>query len=204
MIRESPVDSALNRLSAYFGSRVVVHPPAPVDTLAQLEHVAGPLPRELIIFLSTCNGLRVHADGRDSELHLWGSQEILSSVVGPLGPGVPMDLLPVRGDPTGERDWLVMGHGPAGGALVRWDPWVPGCEIIASGFGTYVDGWVNYLLERYSADGKDRYLGEHHPTFDLRHLEAHDVALGSLCRDPRVSDWLRNIDQAVACGDDYE
>ncbi len=204
MLRESLVDAALNRLSAHFGARLVIHPPAAVDTLAHLEHVAGPLPRELIIFLSTCNGLRVHADGYDTELHLWGSQEILSSVVGPCGPGVPVDFLPVRGDPTGERDWLVMAHGPAGGAVVRWDPWVPGCEIIASRFGAYLDGWADYLVQRFRPDGGDVYAGQRPPIFDACVLEAHDPALTGLRSDPQVTQWLHNVDQAVACGDDYE
>jgi len=202
MLRESIVDSALNRLSAHFGSGLVVHPPAPVETLAQLEHVAGPLPRELIIFLSTCNGLRVHAEGRDSELHLWGSQEILSSVVGPLGPGVPLDLIPVRGDPTGERDWLVMGHGPAGGAVVRWDPWIPGCEIIASGFGPYLDGWVHYLIKRFPKEGKQSHPAKDLPVFDRRLIESHDKDLPSLLGNPQVADWLCSIDRVVTRGDD--
>ncbi len=204
MLRESTVDSALNRLSSHFGGRLVIHPPAGVDTLAHLEHVAGSLPRELIIFLSTCNGLRVQAGGRDSELCLWGSHEILSSVVGPQGPGVPMDLLPIHGDPTGERDWLVMGHGPVGGAVVRWDPWVPGCEVIASGLGAYLEAWAHYLSERFGSEGRDNFSKEHGPAFDATFIERHDDALAALRRDPGVLDWLRNVDQAVACGDDYE
>jgi hypothetical protein len=204
MIRESIVDSTLNRLAAHFGARLVIHPPIAAEGLAQLEKVAGPLPRELIIFLSTCNGLRVHADGRDLELSLWGSQEVLSSVGGPMGPGIPLDFLPIRGDPTGERDWLVLGHGLTGGMIVRRDPWVPGCEIMASTYGAYLCGWTDYLLQRFRPDGKDRFAGQPALTFDARFLESHDKALVALRRDPRIAEWLRSIGQAVACGDDYE
>jgi hypothetical protein len=162
------------------------------------------LPRELTILLATCDGLRIDADGREADLHLWGSQEILSSVVGPSGPAVPMDLLPIRGDPTGERDWIVMGHGPAGGVVVRWDPWVPGCGIVASSLGAYLVGWANYLVERYTSDGKDRTRGTTKPLCGTSFLVAHDKDLAALQSDPRVAEWLHSVDHAVACGDDFE
>ena len=59
MIRESRIDRVLNRLQAHFGSHVIIRPPASAAELAQLEALVGPMPRELMIFLITCNGLRV-------------------------------------------------------------------------------------------------------------------------------------------------
>jgi hypothetical protein len=204
MIRESLVDSALNRLSAHFGPRLVVHPPIDADRLAEFEHVVGPLPREFAIFLLTCDGLRIHGEARADELHLWSTSEILSSVVGPIGPGVRPGFVPVCGDPTGERDWLILGHGPTAGALLRWDPWVPGAELIASNFGTYLLGWVEYLVSSRAADGGVRSPSGQRRAFDSEFCALHDAQLHSLQTDPHVVEWLHNVDQAVACGDDYE
>jgi hypothetical protein len=66
VIRETQMDKTLNRLSSHFGERLRVRPPASAAELAGLEAMVGPLPRELTILLSTCDGLRVEAEGFDS------------------------------------------------------------------------------------------------------------------------------------------
>jgi len=204
MLRESLIDSALNRLSAHFGMHLVVHPPAGADALAQLEHWVGPIPREFSIFLSTCDGLRVRSEGRESEWHLWGTHEILASIVAPPGPGAPPGFIPLRGDPSGERDWLIAAHAPARNSVLRWDPWVPGAELIASGFGSYFRSGVRYVTQYYTPDGKRIAPVDRTPLFDARFCELDDLQLTLLQTDLRVTEWLLEIDRGVACGDDYE
>ncbi len=204
MFRESLIDSALNRLSAHFGSHLVVHPPASADVLARLEHLVGPIPREYSIFLSTCDGLRIRGEGRETEWPLWGTHEALASIVAPPGLGAPPGFVPVRGDPTGERDWLIAAHGPAEGSVLRWDPWVPGAELIASSFGSYFRSWVRYVTQYYTTDGKRIAAVDRTPLFNARFCELDDLQLALLQTDLRVSEWLLEIDRGVACGDDYE
>jgi hypothetical protein len=203
MFRESLVDSSLNRLSSHFGSRLVVHPPATADVLAELEHLAGLVPREFVIFLSACNGLRVHADGSDTELHLWGSPEVLAASVSCDGPIVPEALLPIRGDPTGERDWLVCGKAGCRGAVVRWDPWVPGAALVASGFGVYLAAWVGYVISRYDGNGC-ALPDQRRIVFDGGHVGSQDPGLSTLANDRQIREWLQHFVCAVACGDDFE
>ncbi|MBI4717267.1 MAG: SMI1/KNR4 family protein [Planctomycetes bacterium] len=204
MFRESLVDAALNRLSGHFAARLLVHPPASAEMLAELESVAGPLPREFTIFLATCNGLRIRGAGSETELHLWGAREILAALTGDAAVAAPQGLLPIHGGTTGERDWLMSLHGLAEGAVIRWDPWTPGAELVASCFGAYLAGWVDYLLRRYTPDGSEARPGEAPLPFDARLCEPYDDQITALRRDPRVHEMLLQIDHAVACGDDFE
>lgn len=203
MFRESLVDSALNRLSFHFGPRLLVHPPATTDVLAELERLVEFVPRDFVIFLSTCNGLRIHADGSDTDLHLWGSPEILASTVSGDGTIVAEALLPVRGDPTGERDWLIGGRGSTRGMLIRWDPWIPGATYVASNFGAYLTAWVEYVMSRYGNDGAKRSATPA-TVFNREFIQTRDTRLVELSDESQAQQWLHHLDHAVACGDDFE
>lgn len=204
MFRESLVDVALNRLSSYFNHHLVVRPPASVDEVAQLEHVVGVLPREFRIFLATCNGLRVDVREPTTETRIWHAHEITASVLGATGPAVPSGLAPVRGDPTGDRDWVLTARGPAEGGVIRWNPWIPGVDLIASDFGQYLHSWAEYLERCYRPDGQPIGPRRERPSFDGLLCETSDDRLRQLRLDPRVHEWLHEIDSAVACGDDFE
>jgi hypothetical protein len=204
MLRESQVDPALNRLSAHFGSHLVIRPPASASELAELEHIVGALPRELTIYLSTCNGLRVSGHAADAELHLWNTRAMVASILAAPGPGVPQGFVPLHGDPVGERDWLVVGAGPVEGSVVAWDPWVPGAELLASGFGSYLDCWSRYMTEHFDSAGAPVRLKEDRPAFDARYTVLHDEGLATLSGQIGVQEWLEGFQQAVACGDDFE
>ncbi len=204
MIRESRVDSNLNRLSTALGTGLVIRPPASAEDVAELEHLVGPLPREYAIFLVTCNGLRVRTAAMKNvaDWHLWHSQEIVASILNPPGPNTPSGLLPFCGDLTGIRDCLVTGHGLAEGAVVRWDPWAPGVELLTSSFGHYLHRWTDYMIGRFAkpldAVAKDG------PTFDAKYIGTGDRDLLTLRDRNGVAEWLHELDHIVASGDDFE
>ncbi len=203
MFRESLVDTALNRLSRHFGSLLVVRPPASAGQVAELERIVGPLPREFEIFLLTCNGLRI-GDESAGGLYLWHVEEIIAALVAPTQCGLPDNLLPVRGDPVADRDWLVCGHGPAEGGVLRWDPWTRGAGLISSDFGCYLDGWARYLTTWFLPDGRDVGDPRKRPPMDARGMGEHDRRLALRQRDASVTRWLAETFQTVACGDDFE
>lgn len=203
MIRESNIDAAINRLSDHFGTHLRARPPASAEELAQLEQVVGLLPREFTIFLSTCNGLRIDGTPLDFRLQLWNAHEMISSIVAAPGPDVPQGLVPFCGDHTGERDWLIVGHGPAGGAVLRWDPWLRGTELVASCFGSYFDAWAHYVTQWYDSAGKPLCDPSDRPVFDARYAAEFDDRLLQIANDTQVRQWLFEIDQAVSC-EDYE
>lgn len=203
MFRESLVDAALNRLSRHFGSYLVVRPPASAGQMAELERIVGPMPREFEIFLLTCNGLRI-GDESTGGLHLWHTEEIIAALVAPTQCGLPDNLLPVQGDPVGERDWLVCGHGAAEGGVIRCDPWTRGAELIASDFGCYLDGWARYLTAGFTPDGRETVAAHGRAPLDARVVAERDERLRLWQRDTSVTRWLADTFQAVACGDDFE
>jgi len=205
MIRESVVDSILNRLSTSFGKRLVIRPPASAEEIANLERLVGPLPRDFSIFLLTCNGLRIDIDAPrgGQEWHLWHTQEMTAAILHPTGPCTPSQLLPFRGDPTSARDCLVAGHGPAEGAVVRWDPWARAVELVASSFGHYLDSWATYLTERFAQDAAQESQTDW-PPLDADYLAKNDSSLADLQKQERVAEWLDELDYVLANGDDFE
>lgn len=203
MIRECMIDRALNRLQAHFGSHVVIRPPAAAAELARLESIVGPLPRDLTIFLITCNGLRVEVDDKQREHHLWHIEEIIGSMLGASDPEVPAGLVPVRGDAVGQRDWLSLAVNKAHSSVVRWDPWSCEPELVASAFDHYVDCWTRFLVEVFDQDGRPVYDRER-SMFDASYAVRFDDELNALRGDPAVSAWLAGLKRTVACGDDME
>jgi hypothetical protein len=202
MIRETIIDHALNRLSAHFGHHLLARPPASAAELGQLEHIVGPLPRDLTVFFSASNGLRVDAKGPDSELYLWSVHDIERAICQPPGPPILTALVPVRGDLMGDCDCLVLGDAPVRGTVVRWDAWAPGAELIASSFGSYFDCWTQFLVEAFGPDGQR--LTRRPPVFTTTFTSTHDPQYRSVCGDHALRDWLRQVDRACASGSDYE
>lgn len=204
MFKHDLVDTALTRLTHYFGNALIMQPPASATSLAQLERIDGALPQEFIVFLCTCDGLRIGNELCDRRMHLWGTQEILSAIVNPSGPMAPTELMPISGDPMGLRDWLILNDESDEGAVLRWDPWLPSSELVGSSFGAYLDNWVEYALRTHTPDGRIRTAIPPDLHFDVQFCEEHDTRLRSLCKEARTLSWMKGIAQAVACGDDYE
>jgi len=202
MLRETIVDTALNRLSRHFGHRLIIRPPATAAELAELEHIVGPLPRDLTILLSTCNGLRVDAEGPDADLYLWSIHDIERAICEPPGPPILTDLVPLRGDLMGDFDCLVMGAAPAHGAIVRWNAWAPGAELVASCFGSYFDCWTRFLTETFDREG--RPVVEATPVFTTEFTSTHDPDFRTICGNEALRRWLRQVDRACASGADFE
>jgi hypothetical protein len=201
VIRETVIDKALNRLSAHFGARVVARPPVAAAELAELERLAGRLPRDLTLFLSTCNGLRVEVAGAPVNPQLWCIHDILSALRGAGGPALPPCFVPVRGEPDGLRDWLVLEVGPAQGAMLRCDPWEGAHELLASAFGPYVEAWTHYLVDHFDGQGRGRGAC---PAFDASFIARFDPDLEGLGRAPACQAWLKQLGTAPSCGDDFE
>ncbi|MEP0846936.1 MAG: SMI1/KNR4 family protein [Phycisphaerae bacterium] len=198
MIHESHIDQSINELMAKFGPRLRVRPPASAAELAELESVALHVPRALIIFLSTCNGFRLATDGASGPFQLWGTNEILQSLRGDAGPG----LIPVRGEPEGERDWVVAAAGPLQDAVVRWNPCAPGAELLASSFDVYVQAYAAHLVE---CAGESRPRKRTPPrAFDAEHVRSFDPQVRKLAARRDVRAWLHELDLQVATGDDFE
>lgn len=203
MIQQSVIDSAINRLAAHFGSGVVARPPASAAELAELESVVGALPRDLTIFLSTCNGLSVRVDLEPPDCHLVSSHEMLAALCHACGPSIPPGMLPLRGDPAGERDWLVLEPGMAHGIVVRWDPWGRKDELVASTFGCYFDALTHYLTEFFAPSGRVQGPAIR-PPFHARYVARHDAALMRLANHPEVRSCLRGLTVGASSGDDFE
>jgi len=202
MIRECKIDRALNRLSEHFGKHVVIRPPASAAELGELESLLGPLPRELTIFLATCNGLRVELGRAAREHHVWHVHEMISGLVNSGEPEPPKGLLPVRGDATGQRDWLAVGHGPAEGAVVRWDPWSDKAELIATSFGQYITCWTSYLIECFDHSGKR--LAADAIGFDAAFAARYDDELNLMRSRADIAAWLHALDHPIECGEGVE
>lgn len=196
MNEQNLVKDALARLKDYFGPSLLLYPPNSSEGIHRLEEVVGGLPADLIEFLGACNGLRVGIDGRE-DAHIWGTPEVLASAVDPSSSIVPLCFLPFRGDPTGERDWIVLGFKPAFGAVVRWDPWTPAIQLIATGLGQYLNGWVDYLKACYGPDG--RALASR-PNWKFETHWIKDPNLPKLSRQVMVKEWLSRIADAACDG----
>jgi hypothetical protein len=202
MIRECKIDRSLNRLQEHFGKHVVIRPPASAADLRELESLLGPLPRELTIFLATCNGLRVEVGGLAREHHIWHVHEMISGLLNSGEPAAPQGLLPVRGDNTAERDWLVIGHTPLEGAVVRWDPWCDKAELIATNFSQYITCWTSYLMESFDSSGKRR-AGNGIP-FDSIFSARYDDELNLMRSRPDVIAKLHSLDHPAECAEGVE
>jgi hypothetical protein len=204
MIRESVIDASLNRLSSAFGRRLLVRPPATAEETAKLEHLVGPLPREFVIFLLTCNGLRIRHDPAlwATEWSFWHAHEMISSFLDPHGECTPPSILPFSGDPMGRRDCPVNSHGPARGAVVRWDPCAREVELLASSFGHYFDRWCDYHIE-WCASQKRSSKGKV-PSFDAAYIAARHSEGVELQGNEDVAAWLHELDHIEANGDDFE
>jgi hypothetical protein len=203
MIRESVIDSALNRLQAHFGKRMIARPPASAAELARLESTVGPLPRDLTIFLSTCNGLRVNLQSGGADARLRCIHEIESALRGVADPASASGLAPISGDPRPEQDWIVLEAGPAHGRLVRWNPWTPSAALLASSFGLYLESWAEFLIECFDADGRPR-VGCVLPRFDAAYIARRDPNVTALRQEPALVAWLHQLELAVPTGDDCE
>ncbi len=203
MIHESVIDSCLNRLSAHFGPLVMIRPPATAADLADLERTVGPLPRDLTIFLSTCNGLRVGVVGLHEELHMWHVREMLAAICDCSGSPVAAGLVPVRGDVSGPRDCLVLEAGDVHGTVVAWDAWVPGAELLSSSFGHYLDAWVNFLIANYEANGRSKQ-DEAPGRFDAVFTGRCDSDVTSLRNARTTREWLNRLDACASSGADFE
>lgn len=199
MIHESHIDQSINELMAKFGPKLRVRPPASAAELAELESVALHVPRALIIFLSTCNGLRLTVDDRCGPFQLWGTNEILQALRGDAGPG----LIPVRGEPEGECDWVVAAAGPLQDAVVRWNPCAPGAELLAGSFDVYVQAYAAYLVECGGRESRPRKRTRP-AEFDAEYIRSFDPEARKLAGRRDVRAWLRELDLQVATGDDFE
>ncbi len=195
MIRESMVDKCLNRLSGRFPHAVVVNPPASALLLSQLEEAVGPLPRELTIFLSTCDGLHVRCGSGQGE-RLWSVPEMLAQL---RESPPPVNMVPVRGERDGAMDWVVTDGGPAHCAVVRWEPTAPGASLLATSFGRYLGAWVAHVIEH-----GDQRAARSAPVFDARWARRHDPELASVSECAEVRKFVRELDCAVASGEDFE
>jgi hypothetical protein len=214
MIHECLVDQSVNRLLGHFGSLVMVRPPAHAADLLQLEEAVGPLPRCFTIFLTTCNGLCVDLGRAEPGCELPTSHRILAELVDPGMPSFPPSLVPIRGEPDRERDWLVVEPGPVYGVVIRWDPWGGGAEVMSSSFDRYLDCWSRYLVAAYDRTGARvpaRRAGgsvEREPTqpltFDGRWAGRYDPELTSLRTNREIGVWLHELNLLVGVGDDFE
>jgi hypothetical protein len=200
MIHESTIDASMNRLMAHFGAQVVFRPPASAADVAALAAEAGPLPRDLTIFLATCNGLRLEVEVLGVPRRIWSVHDMLHALRGADGIGLPAGLVPVLGQADDEVDCVVAASGPARDVVIRWDASAPGAAVIASSFERYFDAWTRFVVERTLASPRQRTR----MYFGAEFIGRRDAELATLRRDRRVEEWLRALDVAVACGDDFE
>jgi hypothetical protein len=198
MIKHDLVNDALASLRDYFGPRLLLFPPIRPDAFERLIETVGRLPSDLIAFLNRCDGLKVDVGGND-EVRLWGTSQLMACAVDPASSIVPRCFLPLQGDPTGERDWIITECEPALGAIVRWDPWAPTIQLIASNLGTYLMAWVDYLKACYGPQGQ--VLSPHRKNSFSAPWIKNDADLAALNRDFAVGEWLGHVAAAATCND---
>jgi hypothetical protein len=200
MIRETHIDRNINRLLAHFGSRLVGRPPATASELAALEELAGPLPRDLSLFFTTSNGLRLELAAPWPYAHLWSIHETRSLTELSAGPAMPQGFLPIAGGES-ERDWIILEPGAVHGAIVRCDPWAGPRGLIASCFETYFDGWTSFAIKSFDGQGRRRADG---PAITFAGAGRHDPGLHKLRNHPDAKALVGELRMTVACGADFE
>lgn len=203
MIHETMIDQAMNRLMDSFGATLVLHPPASCGDLARLEARVGPLPRDLILFLATCDGLRLRRQGDVADAGLAGTRAMQRELQSGAVPAAPACYVFLRAEADGATDWLALDEGPLHGAVLRWQPGTRGEQIIASSFGAYFDAWTRYLADRYGLKGK-RKAGEKPRPFDARYVEPFDPGAKRLARSAEGRAYLREFEMHVSPGEDAE
>ncbi len=201
MIHDSVIDICLNALQSHFGSNLILRPPASLADLAKLEKAAGTLPRDLKVFLVTCDGLRIKTDASLPHVHLWHVHEMLETMSEECHATLLPGLLPIRGNVDAECDLLVTDPGHMFGRVVRRDPWKPGAVLFASTFGRYIDGWSRFLIESFDANGVCHQ--EQVPPFEHRHVTVIDAELPTTAEDDEVKSWLRQLSVIESGGSDF-
>jgi hypothetical protein len=202
VISESVIDRCLNRIAEHFGARLVVRPPAVAADLAKLEALVGPLPRDMTIFLRTCNGLRLDIDGFRTDRQFMGSGDMVDAITGASGVATPHRFVPVHGDPTVECDYVVLDPGAVHGLMVRWEPFMPDAEVVATSFGHYFDAWTTYMTDFFDSEG--HVTSAEHASFDGDYVLTHDPDLVRVRTDSAVTDWLKRIAITQSGGADFE
>lgn len=202
MIRASLVDHALNDLLAHFGRRVHVHPPASAHKLAELEEHVGPLPRDLTIFLATCDGLRIELHEEPTDPHLWSINEMIASLEGAGLGSPPGGMVALRGEVSGERDWLIVSPGPCHGTVIRWDPLAGEASVLAPCLGAYLSGWSAYLTGHFDPNGDPK--AALHPPFDAQFMAAVHPELVDLSREGELCELLAALRVMSGAGQDVE
>ena len=192
------IDESVARLRSHFGRKLLVFPPFTTETLHRIVELVGRVPDDLMVFLRSHNGLRIDIEGRE-DTALWGTQEMMAHAIDPASSIVPRCFLPIRGDPTGERDWLITEFDPAFGAIVRWNPWTPAIRLMASSLGSYLSGWVDFLTACYGPDGK-ALSSRPHSTFNASWIK-NDPCIAKLRHDPVVAEWLGKVAEAATCNE---
>lgn len=202
MIRETHIDRDVNRLLTHFQARAVGRPPATAANLAALEALVGPLPRDLMLFLATTDGLRVELMEPRPFAHLWSSHEMLQSAMLPGLPSMPLGFLPIAGGES-QRDWIVLLPGSCHGVVIRCDPWAGENSLVASCFGSYLEHWTNHLIELFDTHGRPKSGAAPHP-FDANYVSAHDVKFWAIRENTDVQMLLGELQMTCAAGADFE
>lgn len=198
MIQESTLDASFNRLSAHFGARVRIQPPARLADLTALEDAVGPLPRDLVMFLVTCNGFRLDVEDTRVFRHIWNVVEMRAHIEAERRL-LPKPLTPVRGDASGQRDWIIIDACAARHAILRWDPLTPDARIIASSFDRYFDAFTQFLVARFDEHGAVR-PEKADAVFNREFIARRDPHLEKLAADADVKAWLQALELAVGAG----
>lgn len=201
MIRETTIDSSLNRLMRHFARRLILRPPASAATLARLEAHVGLLPRDLVFFLSTCDGFDLHLPGV-SATRFCTSQDMLLVLEQAAQPAPPPGLLPLRCDVAG-RDWLVLDEPPMHGVVLRWDPGTRGEHLIASTFGSYFEAWSHYLVNTWTPEGT-RATRKSPGVFNAAYVQRYDPDLTRLADSHGAGQYFAQLEVLAAAGDDFE
>ncbi len=203
MIRESDVDESVNRLLAHFKGRVVVRPPAKAADLAKLEQMSGTLPRDMTIVFATANGICVRLEDSKADEHIACLHDIEQVLEDHSSRASAAGLAIIRGNPSGNADWLVLDRSPVYGCVIRWNCSAPGATLMASSLGRYLHGWTDYLIERFDHQGRQR-LDRVVSAFDSAFMRPRDSDLARLEKVPEVKAWFRELDSTVQGGVDFE
>ena len=157
------------------------------------------MPRELMIFLITCNGLRVEVQDTKREQHLWHIEEILSCLLTAADPTIPSGFLPIRRDVTRPLHSLALSVNNPHGSVLRCERWSPHYEIVVA-WGVRERGPNTHRTISAERDADRRSAA----AFDAKFVARTDETLRTLRSDSAIAAWLKGLEHPVSCGEGVE
>lgn len=205
------LETTFQKLRNHF-IEVTVRPPADRRDRVALGSRFDSIPEDVEYYYAQCNGITVGLQD-DAVGHLFPLDRSLARMPVAVDCEPERRFVPIRGDGCGDYDCVVLGDGPAEGAVVFWDHEV--CEgpayLLGGCFSSYLQMWADHLVNRYLPNGEEdrRYrplslaeypwVGEpklRHPwPFNEEWMASRDARAARILNEPAARSWLLRQDE---------